>query len=132
GSQSTITGGSAATKGGPQRIIAWVAQSMSWGLMTPCGWPVEPEVNRILAWVSGPTFACADSTAGLGGTLVNSTKSVAGRSPGGFAVTAISTPGGTAAAMARAKAVPLAAKTRPGARTSMMVLSLPKSFDKSE
>ena len=34
--------------------------------MTPFGWPVEPEVNRIFATVSGPTLACAASTAAVG------------------------------------------------------------------
>jgi len=82
--------------------------------MTPFGWPVEPEVNRILAMVSGRISACATSTAGVGCTFARSVNSVAARSFGGFAVTATSTPGGTAAAMARAKAVPFAAKTRPG------------------
>ena len=66
GNQSTMTGGSSATKARPQPIIAWLAQSMSWVLMTPLGWPVEPEVNRILAMVSGAILACAVSTAGVG------------------------------------------------------------------
>ena len=35
-------------------------------LMTPFGWPVEPDVNRIFAIVSGPTLACAASTAAVG------------------------------------------------------------------
>ena len=39
---------------------------------------------------------------------------------------------GTAAAMARAKAVPFAAKTSPGDSSCMMALSLPKSVDSSE
>ena len=64
--------------------------------------------------VSGAISACAISTAGVGCAFARSANSVAGRSLGGFAVTAISTPGGTAAAMARAKAVPLAAKTKSG------------------
>ena len=51
-------------KARPALIIAWLAHSMRWVLMTPFGWPVEPEVNRILAIVSGPTLACAASTAG--------------------------------------------------------------------
>ena len=32
-------------------------------LITPFGWPVEPEVNSSLAMVSGPTRSCASSTA---------------------------------------------------------------------
>jgi hypothetical protein len=65
-----------------------LAQSISWVLMTPLGWPVEPEVNRILAMVSGVILACAISTAGVACALDRSANSVAGRSLGGFAVTA--------------------------------------------
>ena len=36
---------------------------MRWVLITPFGMPVEPEVNRNFAIVSGPTFACAASAA---------------------------------------------------------------------
>ena len=48
----------------PQRIIDWLAHSISCVLITPFGWPVEPEVNSILAMVSGPTLACADFDGG--------------------------------------------------------------------
>jgi hypothetical protein len=51
---------------------------------------------------------------------------------GGLAVTTMSMPGGTAASIARAKAWPLAANTRPGVRISMIDFSLPKSLDISE
>ena len=108
----------------PQRIIDWLAHSMRCVLITPFGWPVEPEVNRIFAMVSGPTLACAASTAAVGVVAARSANSVALRFGGGLAVTAISTSCGTVAAMARAKASPLAAKTRPGVRMSTMVLSL--------
>ena len=82
--------------------------------------------------VSGPTLACAASTAAVGVVAARSANSVARRSGGGFAVTTISTVSGTVAAIARANAAPLAAKTRPGVRMSMMVLSLPKSCESSE
>ena len=36
------------------RIITWLAQSIRWVLMTALGLPVEPEVSRNLAIVSGP------------------------------------------------------------------------------
>ena len=36
---------------------------MRWVLITPFGVPVEPEVNRNFAIVSGPTMACAASSA---------------------------------------------------------------------
>ena len=49
---------------------------MRWVLITPLGWPVEPEVNRILATVSGPTLANAASTAGVGRTSVRAENGV--------------------------------------------------------
>ena len=48
------------------RSICWLAHSMRWVLTTPLGSLVEPEVNRNLAIVSGPTRACAASTRGAG------------------------------------------------------------------
>ena len=36
------------------RIITWLAQIMRWVLMTALGLPVEPEVSRNFAIVSGP------------------------------------------------------------------------------
>ncbi len=119
-------------KARPARIIAWFAHSMRWVLMTPLGLPVEPEVNRIFAMVSGPTLACAriDRV----GRLADEQFGEQRRRPlaGGLAVTTISTPIGTAASMARANGLPSAANTRPGVRISMIDLSLPKSLDISE
>src|ERR1019366_7691361 len=97
-------------------VMAWFAHSMSWVLITPFGWPVEPEVNRIFATVSGPTLACAALTTGVGCALASFANNVDGRSLAGFVVTTTSTPTGTVAAMARAKVAPFAAKTRPGVR----------------
>ena len=105
---------------------------MRWVFSTPFGRPVEPEVKRILAAWSGLTRACAASTADAGGVCNSAASDVVARSAGAFAVTATSTSRGSAAAMARANAVPLLAKTRPGERISMMDLSLPKSCDNSE
>ena len=39
---------------------------MRWVLTTPLGMPVDPEVNSTFATVSGPTLACAASTAAVG------------------------------------------------------------------
>src|SRR5580692_11057542 len=114
GGQSTKTGGSSARNGRPQRIIDWLAHSISCVLITPFGWPVEPEVKSIFAIVSGPTLACAVSTAAVGVVAASSANNVALRFGGGFAVTTISIPSGTVAAIARENAAPLAAKTRPG------------------
>jgi hypothetical protein len=105
---------------------------MRWVLITPFGCPVEPDVNRNLAIVSGPTPACAASTAEVGRASSNSAKRVAGRPSGGLAAIATSTEVGTPAAIARAKAVPFAAKTRPGVRISMIAVSFLKSCDISE
>ena len=61
GSQSTTTGGRSSTKGHACASCCWFAHSMPCVLITPFGRPVEPEVNRILAIVSGRTFACSRS-----------------------------------------------------------------------
>ena len=109
-----------------------MAQSMRWVLMTPFGCPVEPEVKRIFATVSGPTSACAASTAGVACAPDSFANGVVGRSLAGFVVVITSTSGGTVAAMARANTVPFAAKTRPGVKISMMPLSFLKSCETNE
>ena len=68
---------------------------MRWVLMTPLGWPVEPDVNMNFAIVSGPTLAKASSTASVGGVFSSSENSVARRPGGGLRTTTISTSGGT-------------------------------------
>ena len=62
------TGSAAARRGAAARcsIISWFEQSIRCVLMTPFGMPVEPDVKRIFATVSGPTRACASSTALVG------------------------------------------------------------------
>ncbi len=59
GSQSTSTGGSSARKRRHWRSICWLAHHMRCVLITPLGTLVEPDVNRNLAIVSGPTCSCA-------------------------------------------------------------------------
>ena len=73
---------------------------MRWVLITALGVPVEPEVNRNLAMVSGPTAACAASAAVVVGASKVS-NSVIGRPGSGLRVTTTSTPGGTTASIAR-------------------------------
>ncbi len=46
-------------------MACWLEHIMRWVLMTPLGSPVEPEVNRILATVSGPTRANASPTSSV-------------------------------------------------------------------
>ena len=72
GAQSTITGGSSLKNANMVLIIAWFEHHMRWVLITAFGVPVEPEVKRNLTIVSGPTPACASSTAGDGGASGNS------------------------------------------------------------
>jgi hypothetical protein len=105
---------------------------MRWVLITALGMPIEPEVNRNLPMVSGPTCAAAASTALVGTVARSSAKEVAGRPAGGSAVTTISVSGGRAASIAARYAAPQAAKTRPGVTRSMMYRSLPKSCETSE
>ena len=62
-------------------MLSWLAHSMPCVLITPLGWPVEPEVNRILATVSGPTRAKAASTAGVGRSSVSAANGVTRRAP---------------------------------------------------
>jgi hypothetical protein len=75
GSQSTITGGSSCMKASTCAVICWLAQIMRWVLITPLGCPVEPEVNRILATVSGVVRTCAASTAAVGAVASSSANS---------------------------------------------------------
>ena len=82
--------------------------------------------------VSGVTFACAAATPLASSAPIRSANNVALRSAGGLRVTTSSTVSGTTAAMARPKAPPSLAKTRPGVSRSMIVRSLPKSLDISE
>ena len=97
GSQSTITGGRSARNGQPATIAAWFAQSIRCVLTTPFGVPVDPDVNRIFAALSGPTAANARSTSVVGAAGIASNR-------------------GTAiVASARANASP-SAHTAPGAR----------------
>src|SRR3984957_15558379 len=109
GGQSTSTGGSSRMKARPALIMDWLAHSMSWVLMTPLGWPVEPEVNRNFAIVSGPTFAWASSTAAVGDVAASEANGLVSRSNGGSEVTTTSTSVATGGAIVRAKAFPLAA-----------------------
>ena len=54
--------------------MIWFEHIMRWVLITPFGMPVEPEVNRNFAIVSGPTLACAASTAAVGTVDASSSK----------------------------------------------------------
>ena len=105
---------------------------MRWVLMTPLGFPVEPEVNRNFAMVSGVTLALAAATPASSSAPTRSANSVALRFSGGLWVTTSSASLGTAAAIARANGPPLLAKTRPGVSKPTIARNLPKSVDSSE
>ena len=57
GSHSQSTGGVSSTKGQSCAHACWFEHSMRCVLITPLGAPVDPEVKRIFATVSGPTLA---------------------------------------------------------------------------
>ena len=54
---------------------------MRWVLMTAFGVPVEPEVNRNFAIVSGVTAAKAFATSGVSGVAAIARKEIASASP---------------------------------------------------
>jgi hypothetical protein len=94
-----------------------LATSIRCVLITPLGSPVEPEVNRIFATVSGPTRAKASST----------------RAPASFSRSfAIGVASAPTAASAGAKRGESPVHTRPGLSSSKIALSFAKSFDISE
>src|SRR6185503_5136784 len=76
GSQSTITGGRSVRNVQAAAMLSWFEHSMRWVLITPLGSPVDPDVKRILATVSGPTAAKAASTAGVGRNSVSAANGV--------------------------------------------------------
>src|SRR5947199_9522393 len=67
GSQSRITRSVEPRNDHVCALACWLDVSMRWVLMTAFGVPVEPEVNRNFAMVSGPTAAKASATAGVSG-----------------------------------------------------------------
>ncbi len=91
---------------------------MRWVLITALGLPVEPEVSRNFAIVSGPTAACARSTAAVAGPASSAVNGVVLRPGTSPRVTTTSVPAGTTASIARPNFPPSAAKTRPGVRSS--------------
>ena len=74
---------------------------MRWVLITALGVPVEPEVKRNLAIVSGATEPCAVSAAPVALGASNVSNEVVARPAIGLRVTTTSTRGGTTASTAR-------------------------------
>ena len=98
---------------------------------TPFGLPVEPEVNRIFATVSGVTRVCAASTAARGETLVSSSKGVAASDPGRVTV-ASSARESRIWESGPSNAAPSAANTRAGSKRCHRFRSVVSSADASE
>src|SRR3954463_8983259 len=63
-------------------LACWLEVSMRWVLMTAFGVPVEPEVNRNLAIVSGVIAAKAFATLGVSGVAAISGNAIAAASRG--------------------------------------------------
>ena len=101
-------------------------------LITALGSLVEPEVNRNLAIVSGPTFAWAASTASVGFVASQSAKDSVARPSTLPSASSTRASAGTAAPIAFWKAAPLEANTTEGVSTPRMCLSLPWSCESSE
>ena len=120
GSQSHNTGGSSARNAITVRICSWFAVSMRCVLITPFGAPVDPDVNRIFATVSGPTVACASSTRDDGSVPASSENEVAFSESGGVHVTISAPDADGRLARARSNAGPSAAKTSPARITDQM------------
>src|SRR5690606_15491507 len=99
-------GGASARKASAVRIISWLAQSMRWVVITALGRPVEPEVKRNLAMVSGVTAPLAASISAVGVAAENASHSWVGCPGGGLRRTSSGVAAGTAAAMAVAKRSP--------------------------
>ena len=100
-------------------------------LITPFGMPVEPEVNRNFAMVSGVDVCVRRID--RGGRLRRQLREQRRRPVRKrLRVTTSSTSGGTTASMARAYWLPSQANTRPGVSRLTMWRSLPKSEEISE
>src|SRR5438093_12660707 len=77
GSQSTTVGGDSTWKGITWQRACMLEHIMRCVLMTPLGVPVEPDVKRIFATVSGPTSAKALTARAVGTVSQRLLKAVA-------------------------------------------------------
>ena len=100
--------------------MIWFEHHMRWVLITPFGMPVEPDVNRNFAIVSGPTFSCASSTASVGIVAASRSNEVDFRAGSGLRLRTSSTSAGTTVSIAFAYCWPSQANTRPGVSRSKM------------
>ena len=129
GSQSTTTGGRVANRGQSWRMACWFEQSIRWVLTTPFGLPVDPDVKRIFAIVSGPTATLARSSEAPGAVLRRSLTVVAF---GALFFVTSGTPGQRGRDGAAAKRAGSSTYATPGPTTSTIARSFAKSRDASE
>ena len=104
---------------------------MRWVLMTAFGVPVEPEVNRNLAIVSGVIAAKAFATSGVSGVAAIARNEIASASPAS-PLTIVAECSGAIAASAAANGLVPETKIAPGPSNLIMPFSLSKSLDISE
>ena len=71
--------GAATAAGQTCATIVWFAHSMRCVVITPFGVPVEPDVNKIFAVVSGPTAVCARSAAAGSSSSAAASRRIASR-----------------------------------------------------
>jgi len=102
---------------------------LRWVLITAFGVPVEPEVNRNLAMVSGVMAANAFATSDVSGVAAIARNAIASPpSP----LTMVAECSGAIAASAAAKGLAPETKIAPGPSNLIMPFSLSKSLDISE
>ena len=104
---------------------------MRWVLITALGAPVEPDVNRNFAIVSGVIAAKALATSGVSGVAAIERNEIVSASPASL-LTIRAECSGAIAASAAANVLVLETKIAPGPSNLIMPLSLSKSFDISE
>ena len=101
--------------------------------MTPFGAPVDPDVKSILAMVSGPTRACASSTAAVAVVARSAAKLVCRRRPGaGAAGDDLDVVRQRQAGQGAIEAPPSAAKISPGRIAAQTAASVRWSCETSE
>ena len=112
GSQSASTGASSRRNGQICPSACWFEHSIRWVVTTPFGAPVDPDVSRIFATVSGPSAANARSTSACGAVAMRSSSASV---PGGSsrATTTVGTRSAIASS-AGPNAAPSSANTMPG------------------
>ena len=134
GSQSTSTGGSARMNGHTWPSACWLEHSIRCVLITPFGAPVDPEVNRIFATVSGPSAANARSTSapGLGRLEVGERERRRPRSPATTTGTRRRRPSSAGAERAAVVGEDHAGRAQAGDRADALVVAAEQRVGRAE